>query len=59
MARPSVFALAVLVACFLGGEASANTPGQVLVLDADSFEAAIKQHAFIAVEFYAPVSVSR
>jgi hypothetical protein len=49
----------VLVACFLGGEASANTPGQVLVLDADSFEAAIKQHAFIAVEFYAPVSVSR
>jgi hypothetical protein len=59
MQRPLFVPLVLLAACVLGGEASgAATPGEVLALDADSFAAAIKKHAFIAVEFYAPVSIA-
>lgn len=47
--------LLMLVACVLGSDAYTTTPGEVMVLDADNFAAAIKEHAFIAVEFYAPV----
>ena len=51
-----VVLLLVLAACLLGDKASAASPGEVLALDADNFAGALKKHAFIAVEFYAPVS---
>ena len=57
--RPSplfvVLSLLVLAVSVLRGEAVAATPGEVLTLNADNFAGAIKKHAFIAVEFYAPV----
>ena len=50
-----VASLLVLAASVLSGEASAAAPGEVLTLDADNFTGAIQKHAFIAVEFFAPV----